>query len=96
MILEAKGDYDGALQAYNNSRAVAKPFDWQPVYRMWRLLSSLGKVDAAAELRRALVRLWGEDQFAWYSTDVDGELIRYIDTAERSSRVDGGVLRAHI
>ena len=80
MILEAKNDYYGALTAYNRSHTVAKSFDWQPVYRMWRLLCAIGDAAAAASAREILVRLWGEEQFAWYSTDVDGESIKYSDT----------------
>ena len=29
MILEVKGDHRGAALAYNRSRAVAMPYDWQ-------------------------------------------------------------------
>ena len=87
MILEVKRDFHGALRAYNRSRAVAAPYDWQPTYRMWRLLRTNGDASAAADAREALVRLWGEDQFAWYSTDVDGDVVKYIDTGG-VSRVD--------
>ncbi|KAL3917192.1 MAG: hypothetical protein SGPRY_006503, partial [Prymnesium sp.] len=92
MILQAKKDFAGALHAYNASRRVAKPYDWQPTYRMWRLLTTRGQLAEAEEARAALVRLWGEEQFAWYSTDVDGDLVQYEATASAVSRVNTGPL----
>jgi len=96
MILEAKRDEDGAVRAYNRSRAVAKPFDWQPTYRLWRLHRRRGDAAAASEARDALVRLWGEDQFAWYTTDVDGDVVKYTDTGDGASRVDAQALHMHL
>jgi len=95
MILQVKRDFHGALRAYNRSRAVAAPYDWQPTYRMWRLLRMYGDATAAAAAREALVRLWGEDQFAWYSTDVDGDVVKYIDTGG-VSRVDQEAQWLHV
>jgi hypothetical protein len=70
MILEAKGDLSAAATAYSRSRVVAMPYDWQPTFRLWRVARRLGDAEVARECRDALVRLWGEDQLAWYSTDV--------------------------
>ena len=72
----------------------SSPCDSQPTYRLWRLLRARGEVAAAAGAREALVRMWGEDQLAWYSTDVDGDVVKYIDTAGKS-RVDAQLQRSY-
>ena len=69
LVLQAKNDPHAAIEAYNASRRLSLPYDWQASFRLWRLLSELGDADAAARERARLVALWGELQFSWYSPD---------------------------
>jgi len=71
MILQAKRDYGAAADAYNSSKMLAAPYDWQPSFRLWRLLSELGDAAAAVSERQHLQELWGTAQFAWYSTPAE-------------------------
>lgn len=78
MILQAKGDLRGAAAAYNRSKQLAQPFDWQGTFRLWKALLLLGDTEAAAREEEALLHLWGPVQFGWYRTDVDGDVVRHL------------------
>ena len=78
MILQVKGDLRGAATAYNRSKRLAQPFDWQGTFRLWKALLLLGDTAAAAREEEALLRLWGPVQFGWYRTDVDGDVVRHL------------------
>ena len=90
MISQAKGDYAAAISQYNTSAALAEPYDWQPSYRMWRLLLKMGDEAAAAIERGKLLARWGEAQLDWYATDVDGAVVPCgcSDVAEELAEVD--------
>lgn len=77
MVLQAKKDHAAALSAYKEAQRHAAPYDWQPTFRLWRLLSQLGQAEEAAAEREALLRLWGNAQFTWYSTDMSGEVLDF-------------------
>ena len=77
MILQVKGDLRGAAAAYNRSKQLSLPYDWQASFRLWRALLLLDDAPAAALEEAALRRLWGDVQFGWYRTDVDGEVVRH-------------------
>ena len=67
----------GAAAAYNRSKQLSLPYDWQASFRLWRALLLLDDAPAAALEEAALRRLWGDVQFGWYRTDVDGEVVRH-------------------
>ena len=48
MILQVKGDLRGAAAAYNRSKQLSLPYDWQASFRLWRALLLLDDAPAAA------------------------------------------------
>ena len=91
MILQAKRDFVAAVAAYNTSKRKAEPFDWQGSFRLWRLLKDMGDVENAEKERQHLLRLWGEAQFAWYSTDVGGNPLHFETAAPNAVMTVGRV-----
>ena len=88
LLLQAKQDLHAAARAYNRSAQLSAPFDWQGTYRLWRLLLHM-REDAAAAAEEAKLRaLWGDQQFAWHATDVDGALDPAIEDARRRHEHD--------
>lgn len=81
MILQAKRDFVAAVHAYNASRRRAEPYDWQGAFRLWRLLGDMGDASGASAAKADLLRIWGEAQFAWYSTDVHGDVLNFVQAA---------------
>ena len=82
LILQAKADFVAALSAYNTSRALAEPYDWQGAFRMWRLLHDMGDTSGEADAVAAELRhKWGDAQFAWYSPDVHGPHLNFASAA---------------
>jgi glycosyltransferase involved in cell wall biosynthesis len=77
MILQAKSDLDAAVSAYRAAKQRAAPYDWQPSFRLWRLLSDIGDMEAAEAEKMHLLRIWGPAQFAWYSTDTSGNVLEF-------------------
>ena len=77
MILQSKGDLGAAARAYNLSKRLSQPYDWQASYRLWKAPLLLGDAHQAALEEEALRRLWGDVQFGWYSTDVDGLIVQH-------------------
>ena len=59
------------------SKQLSQPYDWQASYRLWKALLLLGDAHQAALEEEALRRLWGDVQFGWYSTDVDGLIVQH-------------------
>ena len=91
MILQAKGDLAAAARAYNDSKRRAEPYDWQGAFRLWRVLTQMGDAAAAEDERRHLLRLWGDAQFAWYSTDVGGTPLHFATAAPGADMTVGTV-----
>ena len=48
MILQSKGDLGAAARAYNLSKRLSQPYDWQASYRLWKALLLLGDAHQAA------------------------------------------------
>ena len=75
MILQVKGDLHAAAAAFNRSKALSAPYDWQASFRLWRLLREQpAEIAAEARERAALLARWGSVQFGWYSTDAFGDV----------------------
>ena len=75
-VLEAKQDYAAAAEEYARARDLATPADWQGGYRLWKVLGKVqGREQEAAAAEAALRERWGEEQFRWFATDVDGEVL---------------------
>jgi len=91
MISQAKGELDAAVRAYNDSARLAAPYDWQGSFRLWRLLRVMpGYETAAAREEKALRARWGDEQFSWYATDVDGAVIPSV-RSQRGLIPNGGL-----
>lgn len=75
MILQSKGDLKAACRAYNRSKQLSQPYDWQAAFRLWKALLLLGDAPRAALEEEGLRRLWGPVQLGWYATDVDGRVV---------------------
>ena len=85
MILQAKHDFAAAANAYTISKSRAAPFDWQPSFRLWKLLAEHGDAAAAEREKEHLYAMWGAAQFAWYSTDAWGEVLNFSTSAPAGS-----------
>ena len=93
MILQAKGDLRGAVDAYNASKHLSAPYDWQAAYRLWKALLLIVDdghthevqrggglafyTEAAAREEAELRARWGDVAFGWYANDVDGALVPF-------------------
>ena len=75
MILQSKGDLKAACRAYNQSKLLSQPYDWQAAFRLWKALLLLGDARRAAREEEELRSLWGPVQLGWYGTDVDGRIV---------------------
>ena len=70
-----QGDLKAACRAYNRSKQLSQPYDWQAAFRLWKALLLLGDAPRAAIEEEGLRRLWGAVQLGWYATDVDGRVV---------------------
>ena len=70
-----QGDLKAACRAYNRSKQLSQPYDWQAAFRLWKALLLLGDAPRAALEEEGLRRLWGPVQLGWYATDVDGRVV---------------------
>ena len=81
MILQSKGDLHAACRAYNASKLLSQPYDWQAAFRLWKALLLLGDTPRAALEEEQLRSLWGPVQLGWYGTDVDGRIVPHATDA---------------